>query len=306
MYKLEVRLLFWSIAEKKVTCCFWDREKLRRGPVNFAVQRYGPRIVVIKVVAAEGYRRWKRPACFKVYPMLLSFDSRDGGEIKRHSISGGDSEGHVDDWCHENSLDDNEVDDCGDNEIVSFEDDVDSDNDGKKIYNSECDDNDAMMTIYTVIAKGKVGSNEENEFIDCDYHSDYYIDNSSDYSIHEKNNFNDESGNVNNHFDDEGDKEDDGVDESHGDVWASIDGNDVSNIFQQVKLLQEIYQELDKHKQIPGFIHFFSWNPFKAILYTEKQVKLYLASEEKTLYFDATGSLVQKIPESKKPVFYYA
>lgn len=62
---------------------------------------------------------------------------------------------------------------------------------------------------------------------DCDYHSDVI-----DHSNHEKNNFNDESGNVINHFedvsdgnDDEGDKED-GVDENHGDVGDSTDGND--------------------------------------------------------------------------------
>lgn len=46
----EVRLVLHSIVagspssilehrRKEGDCCFWDREKLRRGPVNFAVQR---------------------------------------------------------------------------------------------------------------------------------------------------------------------------------------------------------------------------------------------------------------------------
>lgn len=55
---------------------------------------------------------------------------------------------------------------------------------------------------------------------DCDYHSDVI-----DHSNHEKNNFNDESGNVINHFEDVSDGNDDEGD-NHGDVGDSTDGND--------------------------------------------------------------------------------
>ncbi|KAJ8027019.1 hypothetical protein HOLleu_32031 [Holothuria leucospilota] len=78
------------------------------------------------------------------------------------------------------------------------------------------------------------------------------------------------------------------------------------DVLQEVKLLQEIYKELDNESTMPGYIQYFSCEPFKTILFTEKQLRLYLADKGRILYLDATGSIVQKIPGNPKPVFYYA
>lgn len=74
----------------------------------------------------------------------------------------------------------------------------------------------------------------------------------------------------------------------------------------EVALLQSVYKEIDKGKVIPGFVQHFSCNPFKVILFTENQLRLYLSAEEKVLCLDATGSIIKKLANMDKPIYYYA
>ena len=61
--------------------------------------------------------------------------------------------------------------------------------------------------------------------------------------------------------------------------------------------------------EVKGYIHATNLDPFSASLYTEEQLKLtkeHFKHGSSVLYLDATGSVIQKRPGSKKAIFYYA
>ncbi|MES9880808.1 MAG: hypothetical protein ABW185_08000 [Sedimenticola sp.] len=82
-----------------------------------------------------------------------------------------------------------------------------------------------------------------------------------------------------------------------------------TDVLQEVKLLHDVYKEIDEKDEPNGYIQHFSCNPFATIMYTKKQLELYLEQNSKhntPLCLDATGSIIQKIPNQNKRIFYYA
>ncbi|XP_073715784.1 uncharacterized protein [Misgurnus anguillicaudatus] len=84
------------------------------------------------------------------------------------------------------------------------------------------------------------------------------------------------------------------------------------NVFIEMHLTQRILKECDSSfYNIPGYIQLLQINPFGAHLYTEVGVSIlvhHLRKKETpvSLYLDATGGVVSKLPEQKKRVLYYA
>ena len=77
-----------------------------------------------------------------------------------------------------------------------------------------------------------------------------------------------------------------------------------TNPLQEVKLLQEIYNDITHG----GFIQYLSINPFQCHMFTKSQLEIYAASarnHQGVLYVDATSSILQKIPGQNK-VFLYS
>lgn len=75
--------------------------------------------------------------------------------------------------------------------------------------------------------------------------------------------------------------------------------------------MQTIFKDIDeKYFKIPGYIQHFSVNQFIVHLYSELGISIlvhHLRSKSPvSLYLDATGGVVSKIPEQPKPVLYYA
>lgn len=69
-------------------------------------------------------------------------------------------------------------------------------------------------------------------------------------------------------------------------------------------------KELDEKKgPIKGYIQTLGKIPFSVIMFTQEQIDIFAAMAKKAnlcLYFDATGSLIHKIPNQEKRVLYYA
>lgn len=77
----------------------------------------------------------------------------------------------------------------------------------------------------------------------------------------------------------------------------------------EMNMIKEILRENDtQNKKILGYIHFFSVDPFTVIMFTEDTIRLYreACNSNIPLHLDATGSIVNKIPNQTKRVFYYA
>lgn len=69
-----------------------------------------------------------------------------------------------------------------------------------------------------------------------------------------------------------------------------------------------IIKDLDTtSKKIKGYVQHISVQPFSAVLFTEKSIQLFRKAclQRLPLYFDATGSLVRKIPDQDKAIYYY-
>lgn len=83
------------------------------------------------------------------------------------------------------------------------------------------------------------------------------------------------------------------------------------NTMKEISLMQTIFKDIDeKYFKIPGYIQHFSVNQFIVHLYSELGISIlvhHLRSKSPvSLYLDATGGVVSKIPEQPKPVLYYA
>ncbi len=74
------------------------------------------------------------------------------------------------------------------------------------------------------------------------------------------------------------------------------------------KTITVIHQKVYRH--LPGYIQNFQVDPFSCHMYTEKGISILVThlrtKSPVTLYLDAIGSVVSKIPEQKKRVLYYA
>lgn len=83
------------------------------------------------------------------------------------------------------------------------------------------------------------------------------------------------------------------------------------DILKEIHLIQTILQECDtKYFTIPGYIQHFTVNPFMVHMYSELGISIlvhHLRSRlPVSLYLDATGGVVSKIPDQPKCVLYYA
>lgn len=83
------------------------------------------------------------------------------------------------------------------------------------------------------------------------------------------------------------------------------------NVLLEMHLTQKIMKECDtSYRHLPGYIQNYQVDPFSCHMYTEKGISILVTHMRKkspvTLYLDATGSVVSKIPEQKKRVLYYA
>ncbi|KAA0724108.1 hypothetical protein E1301_Tti019644 [Triplophysa tibetana] len=83
------------------------------------------------------------------------------------------------------------------------------------------------------------------------------------------------------------------------------------DILKEISLMQTILQECDtKYFSLPGYIQNFTVNPFMVHMYSELGISIlvhHLRSRlPVSLYLDATGGVVSKIPDQTKCVLYYA
>ena len=81
-------------------------------------------------------------------------------------------------------------------------------------------------------------------------------------------------------------------------------------VLQEIRIMQELYKDIHPSAMYTdgGFIQYFAVKPFKIHLFTDEQVQLYLDAFKTgpvTLYLDATGSLINKVPGQPKHIFYY-
>ena len=77
------------------------------------------------------------------------------------------------------------------------------------------------------------------------------------------------------------------------------------DLIQSIQILKEKFISKLQSKSIPGFIQFFSIQPFTIALWTQSDVELFhKMSAEHSLVVDATGSIASKL--SEKEFFYFA
>ena len=84
-----------------------------------------------------------------------------------------------------------------------------------------------------------------------------------------------------------------------------LEGNIHLDVLQEIKFLNDVYRDLEPD----GFIRFFAVQPFQVHMYLHEQLLAFIKANKNhsgVLYFDATGSLVQKIPGQSKRIFLYA
>ena len=77
------------------------------------------------------------------------------------------------------------------------------------------------------------------------------------------------------------------------------------DMIQEVKILSDIYRDTETD----GFIRFLAVRPFQVHMYLREQLMAYIdlnKNHKGVLYFDATGSLIQKIPDQNHRIFLYA
>ncbi|XP_057186027.1 uncharacterized protein LOC130551974 isoform X2 [Triplophysa rosa] len=83
------------------------------------------------------------------------------------------------------------------------------------------------------------------------------------------------------------------------------------DILKEISLMQTILKECDaKYFTLPGYVQHFTVNPFMVHMYSELGISI-LVHHLRTrvplsLYLDATGGVVSKIPDQPKCVLYYA
>ena len=68
-----------------------------------------------------------------------------------------------------------------------------------------------------------------------------------------------------------------------------------TDITQETKILMDVYKSITPG----GYIHNYSYNPYKVHLMSTQQLIVFKNSAEKVFYFDATSSLIKKIPGQK-------
>ena len=84
-----------------------------------------------------------------------------------------------------------------------------------------------------------------------------------------------------------------------------LEGNVHMDMLQEIKILNDVYRDLETD----GFIRFFAVQPFQVHMYLHEQLMAFIKANKNhsgVLYFDATGSLVQKIPGQNQRIFLYA
>ena len=82
------------------------------------------------------------------------------------------------------------------------------------------------------------------------------------------------------------------------------------NMITELEILRDAFvSEDDSSKEVIGLIQYLSVYPFTVHLYSEEQIlilcEILKKDPEKCLYFDATGSVVCKVPSQSKDVYYY-
>ena len=77
------------------------------------------------------------------------------------------------------------------------------------------------------------------------------------------------------------------------------------DVLQEVKILNDVYRDIESD----GFIRFLAVQPFQVHMYMREQLLAFIKQNRNhkgVLFFDATGSLVQKIPGQNQRIFLYA
>ena len=81
------------------------------------------------------------------------------------------------------------------------------------------------------------------------------------------------------------------------------------NVIVECSILKDVYSEQDKtSKIIKGFVQNISFRPFIIHMYCEEQLRILIRSIKTgscTLHIDATGKIVENIPDQQKRVYYY-
>lgn len=84
-----------------------------------------------------------------------------------------------------------------------------------------------------------------------------------------------------------------------------LEGNLHVDPLQEVKILNDVYRDIETD----GFIRFLAIHPFQCHMYLREQILAYVQENKKhsaILFFDATGSIVQKIPGQTERIFLYS
>ena len=79
------------------------------------------------------------------------------------------------------------------------------------------------------------------------------------------------------------------------------------NVIVELDIQRESFVSSLPSRHVPGYIQTIGLHPFHVSFYTEGQINIYIAACKEggcTIHFDATGSVIQKIPGQNK-VFYY-
>lgn len=83
-----------------------------------------------------------------------------------------------------------------------------------------------------------------------------------------------------------------------------------NDIMLEVMLAQKIMRESSSHASSKGYLQHLQIDPFSVQLHTDTGIKILAEHLRRplpvTLYLDATGGVVQKIPDQNKQVLYYA
>ena len=84
-----------------------------------------------------------------------------------------------------------------------------------------------------------------------------------------------------------------------------LEANVHVDVLQEVKILNDVYRDIETD----GYIRFLAIQPFQCHMYLREQLQSYIQANKghnAVLYFDATGSIVQKIPGQNHRIFLYS
>jgi hypothetical protein len=79
------------------------------------------------------------------------------------------------------------------------------------------------------------------------------------------------------------------------------------DLLQEVLFLKDVYNEEDEDGVVKGYLQHISASPFYMHMYSRQQIQMLIQlskSGKLDLYFDATGSIIKKIADQKRPLLY--